>query len=86
MSSYPFKAEICDSRPDTEFWWPVSSSPEDEMIVGDAVPGDKVSAEFAARCCNIVYVTAVEEVLALINESAHLSLDEELIIKQLTGA
>lgn len=66
---YPYKAEIGWQSSGKDIWWPVSSNPDDNMVIGDQIPGDKQSAELCARCCNIAYRHAMEDVLALFKES-----------------
>lgn len=63
MGHYPYKVEKLRTKDDgTDVWWPVSSNAEDPMVIGDGIPGDKKSAELMARCCNIAYKQALEDV------------------------
>ncbi len=59
---WPYRADIMDG----EAWWPESSHPEDSMVIGDGIPGDKKTAELCARCCNIAYEQALEDVTTLL--------------------
>ena len=65
MSSYPIKV----GKMDKTTWWPITSNRSDSMIVGDGIPGDKQTTEFAVRCCNIVYEQAVDETLAQLEKT-----------------
>ncbi len=66
---YPYKASILSVNPSGEAtWWPISSNSEDEMVIGDGIPGDKQSAELCARCCRIAYEQALEDVNRLLKE------------------
>lgn len=65
---YPYKAEIMDPESKNPIWWPVSSHQEDDMVIGDGIPGDQKSAELCARCCNIAYGQALDDVRALFLE------------------
>ena len=52
------------------------------MVIGDGIPGDKKTAELCARCCNIAYEQALDDVVELL-ESRGLDVSkalEELIM------
>ncbi len=53
----------------SETWWPESSFESDRMVIGSGIPGDKQSAELCARCCNIGYTQALEDVVNLFKEN-----------------
>ena len=79
---YPYKAEEMEGRPGV--WWPVCSNPDDDMVIGDGIPGDKESAELCARCCNIAYDQAISDVkkrLKTIGLNANALLDSLLDIR-----
>lgn len=62
---WPYRAARMDKGRDV--WWPESSA-GDGMVIGDQIPGDEATAELCARCCNVAYKHALEDVLALLKE------------------
>jgi hypothetical protein len=81
MSSYPFKAEILRTEKGKEIWWTVSSDPDDDMLAGDRIPGDKAAAEYAARCCNMAYHAGIVDAVDLINKKSLVDIN----VKKIAG-
>lgn len=67
MKHYPYKADLM--REDDCIWWPVSSNIENNMVIGDGIPGDIKSAELCARCCNIAYKHGIKDAIDILSES-----------------
>jgi hypothetical protein len=62
MKRRNYKADILFPEQKEKVWWPVSSDENDNMVIGDGIPGDKKTAELCARCCNIAYGQALEDI------------------------
>lgn len=62
----PYKVGILHENNGRVIYWPVNSRSDDEMVIGDQIPGDKKTAEICARCCNIAYRQALEDVEELL--------------------
>jgi len=65
-SHWPYRAAIMYPEAVTKVWWPESSNEENSMVIGGYIPGDKETAELCARCCNIAYEQALEDVVSLL--------------------
>jgi hypothetical protein len=63
MPTFPIKVGSWKHAGEERHYMPVTSKRGDSDIVCDGIPGDRRSAEFATRCCNLIYMTAVDDVL-----------------------
>jgi len=65
---WPYRAAIMCPNDQRVVWWPESSYESDTMVIGDRIPGDQKTAELCARCCNIAYRHALDDIQALFKQ------------------
>ncbi len=87
MSHYPCKVAVLERGRSTKkptTYWPVTSNRSDNIIVGDGIlggegsPDNKPIMEFTARCCNIVYEYALDDMSKELEEILNPELLEKI--------
>jgi hypothetical protein len=76
----PYKVGILHRDVNKTIYWPTNSREGNKMVIGDGIPGDEDTAALCARCCNIAYGQALDDVEELLRESG---IDGTRLLKKL---